>query len=326
MTLTNIKSVLNFVAVPSSELDTATMVEWAAQGLSMIQTQTMHKPELTVLELDDHIAILPNDLKYISAVVYSGHNPKTSVIETEDIDTTTLSTTSSSTAIPANADVTITTTTSRDNANSTVDTTTTTIQYPASFTREMNDGLIGSINYQAVLNNYQDYGYLANDAAERYQLLKLDRSAFAASIHSNCTPNFTSSCYSKYTIDSKNRIVCDYRNGYLSVFYLSVPKNEEGDLMIPDDGDVKLALAAYIHMKYQQMQTMMHVQGAAQLYQEFRREWQLMAAKVKGKQVYNEIDRDRMAYVTRRGFSYANNPKVFDNWGYYNNRPRNQYR
>lgn len=315
MTFTNIKSALNYVSIPHTEVDQSTQVEWASQALGLIDTRTNYESKVMVLEIEDHVAKLPSDLKYISAVLYSTSCPKVSTAESTTVDSTTVIV-NSTTTIPANADVTTTVVNSGFGTSSTTTTTTTTT--PASFTLEQNDSRLANISGQAVLNNYTDINAFLQNSREKFLLLKLEKGIFASSIHDSCVPNFTSACERKYTIDKTNRIVCDYKSGFISLFYLARSKDESGDILIPNDENLKLAIAAYIHMKYQQMQLMLHVNGAGSLYQQFLREWQVMAAKVKGNQVMAELDRDRLAKVATRGFDYVNHPRVFDNYSYYN--------
>ena len=123
---------------------------------------------------------------------------------------------------------------------------------------------------------------ISNYARNNWQPLRLSTNTFALAIHCGevlpCV-----NCQHEYTVDSDMTITTTLKEGILLLSYLRYPKNEHGDILIPDDEDLKEAIFHFCMYRYFLVKDIMKEQGAAQRMQFHLERFGLLKTKAAGK-------------------------------------------
>ena len=114
--------------------------------------------------------------------------------------------------------------------------------------------------------------------------LQYSSNAFHNTVLCNMSPNLHVSCKDTFTINPRaNCIVTSFEIGHLAIAYAGIPQDPDtGKWYIPDKEEVKRAIESYMFKRYWQWQMNMKEEGAANMYQLYSNEWELLAAKAKG--------------------------------------------
>lgn len=275
--MTSIKSVFAYINLPDTEIDDMWIQEYASQALDAIEVSQIYEPTVCLLTVEDHKVSLPKDFRYLQAITYQHQSANSSQI------TKLVESVSNSTSEVVEEDGTRTITNTLTSMFTTPGDT-------------MNQEHILRIQQQGVLNNYQLW-FDSDLYRHNFHLMKAVPSNLSTSYHCTNCPNLTCSSVYEYSITPHRTIETSLKTGTICLFYLKKPTNDHGDLMIPDDQDLKMALAAYIKMRYAEEKMWMHEQNMFRLYYQFKQEWAKMAAKVKGKFLLKDIDLERLAYA-----------------------------
>lgn len=291
MKYTSIAKVFNFLPKSFGEEDGYVM-EYAAQAMDALDIHQVYDKKVCLVQVADHQATLPSDLKYIQAVTYMEQQPTAS--ETQDIIT------SYSKSFVDDGD-TVTTT------------LTTMITEPDPNVANQNHIL--RIQHQGVLNSYELWA--ESDAFQNnFTLLRMVNKSHSLAMHCDNSPNLHCDYKDYYQVNMLGQIITSIRSGYLAVFYLAKRKNDRGEFLIPDDFDVLNAIAAYIKYKYMEEMAFTRQKGYYTAYERELQKWEVLSAKVKGKYLMKEVtaeDLDIWGNYLSRVFHNSN---AFDNLSY----------
>lgn len=293
MMMTSIQSVFTYLHLPDTEIDDKWAEEYMSQALDAIGIQQGYEEKVCLLSVSNHRVDLPHDLQYIQAVTYQFREPDNQQITklTESLSKTT------------------TVTTEEDGTNTVTNTLTQLITTPGD---TQNEEHILRIQHQGVLNNYQVW--LDSDLyTSNYTLMRLTNRAFSSNFHCENCPNFECSSEHTYSITPHRVLQTSLETGNICISYLARPKNEYGHIMIPDDVDFKMALAAYVKMAYCEEKMFMHEQSMARLYGQFKHEWEALSAKVRGKFIMKSIDEEGLVQAHQPLLNVIRSSRAFDN-------------
>lgn len=136
--------------------------------------------------------------------------------------------------------------------------------------------------------------------------LRASNSIFTRSVHCQQSPNLYCACEQEYSIDPDGCITTTMNSAYLMIAYLSHPKNEDGQFLVPDDRNYREAVTNYILMKYWEMMWNRQVDGAANRHERYRQLWELTRAKCVGNLLMPSIDgyQNLQEQITRIGPHY----------------------
>lgn len=135
-----------------------------------------------------------------------------------------------------------------------------------------------------------DEFYLSASHSASWAPLRLASSIWARSVHCAVSPNIYASCEHEYTIDPNGCITTSFENGFLAIAFLSHPKNEEGQFLVPDERDYRQAVENYIFFKYWLQRFNMKEEGAERRMVYYQQQWDIFAAKVTGDLMIFSLD------------------------------------
>lgn len=292
--MTSIQSVFAYLNLPDTEIDDKWAEEYMSQALDSIGIQQGYEEKVCLLTVSNHRVQLPSDLMFIQAVTYQFREPDEQEITklTESLSKTT------------------TVTEEEDGTQTITNTLTQLITTPGD---TQNQSHILRIQHQGVLNNYQVW--MDSDLyTSNYKLMKLTNRAFSANYHCDDCPNFECSSEHTYSITPTRTLQTSLETGNICISYLTRPKNEFGSIMIPDDVDFKMALAAYVKMRYCEEKMFMHENNMSRLYGQFKHEWEALSAKVRGKFIMKAVDEEGLRQAHKPTLNVIRNPRAFDNF------------
>jgi hypothetical protein len=163
-----------------------------------------------------------------------------------------------------------------------------------------NEEHISRIQSQGIINNYNLYTLPLLGTSQYGIVLRYINSPYSKNVHCTGCPNILSACEYTYTITPGSEIVTNVESGILCIAYLAYAKDENGDLLIPDDAELRSAIAAYVHMKALEMRALNLESETFRLYIEFRNMWQNLAVKVKGNLKIKDLDHVVISNIQER--------------------------
>lgn len=98
------------------------------------------------------------------------------------------------------------------------------------------------------------------------------------------------SCHNHSYSVSNGTLTVSRPNGYVMVYYKRTPRDEDGDLIIPNHPLVNEALKAYVMMEFHERQTVFHMEGSFRLYQSYLEKWERLSAAASGELVKPSLD------------------------------------
>lgn len=265
---------MNYVSIKSiipfineDIIDIDSAIEYAYQAYDLIGVKSQYSQESCIVTVDNFKAKLPSDLYRIECVVYVPEFTKS--VSSEDRDTAP--------------------------------------QTDTNYT--YNSEHISRIQQQGIINNYNLYTLpLINKEYNMTSvILRYVNGPFSKNYVCSGCPNITSNCEYTFTITHNNEIVTNVEEGLLCVAYLSYAKDENGDLLIPDDADLKQAISTYIHMRAFELR-MHNAQTKAyfELYKDYRQTWELLSTKVRGNLKIKDLDSVVISQIQERYLSALN--------------------
>ena len=292
--MVSIKSIFTYLNLPDTEIEDLWIEEYASQAMDALHVSQSYDHKVCVLTVENHRVNLPSDLRYIEAITYQYQSPTANQVTkiTESISNST--------------EVTI-----EDNGTqTTTNITTKSITTPGEIGNNQDHVL--RIQHQGVLNNYQVW--LSSDMyRNNFKLMKLANRAFASNYHCDNCPNFECISEHTYSITPQKTLQTSLVDGNICIAYMAKAKDECGDLLIPDDVDFKIAIAAYVKMRYAEDKMFRHEENMYRLYYQFKKEWELLSAKVRGKFIIKGIDEDGLVQAHKPLINVIRNSSNFDN-------------
>jgi hypothetical protein len=123
-----------------------------------------------------------------------------------------------------------------------------------------------------------------------WQPLRLSSSIWSNAVVCSNSPVIGILSEHTYTVTKDRCIITSFENGIICIAGLSLPHTEVGQLMIPDERDVREALKYNILMNFFLKKDILQLQGAGRLEQKYRAYWEMHAAKCRGNMMLYSID------------------------------------
>ena len=279
----NIRSIFPYITIPRSEWDEDLAIEYAAQAYDMALglKSFSYEPKVTLLEVSNHKAKLPQGFRLIEMVVYMYDQP------TED-------------EVKGFEETTEITTQITENPVTDIDYT-------------FNQDHIDRIQNQGIVNNYNLYTGLYNymSTYNHFVVLRPIDDPFTRHRHCTWCPNLDSTCDDTYTITKSGEIITSFESGYICVSYLSEPVDDNGDLLIINDADVQNALATYVMWRLWETKMHLHEENAIRISMMYLDRWEKLAKKIKGKINIKTLDSVALSSYQHR---FRNLIKNLSNW------------
>lgn len=284
--MTSIKSIYNYLSLPTN-IEMPILEEWAVQALDLMDIKTAFEPKFCTLKVENHSASLPTDVIAIElvAMIYCTGCTQAEIedaIFTEVIheytDTTkeiTVRTVYDSNPIP-------------------------------------NLDRVTSMNYQAIVNNYKIF-VQSPLFINYFNVLRLVNKPYSNAFHCTYSPNISSDCYDYYNINSLKQIITSKKDGIIALSYLARVRNEDGDIMIPDEAGVKQAIAAYVKMRYWEERMNTLEKGAGELYTNWLNQWTNLRQREYGKAILRGADMGNLRTIMLGNLVHARNKLNWDN-------------
>lgn len=292
--MTSIKSIYTYINLPDTEVDDKWIEEYASQGVQLIGVRDSFEQKVCIMNVSNHRASLPSDLRLIEAVSYQ-YEPATQEQVTKLTE-----------SLSNNTTVTV----EDDGTQTVTNTLTTMFTTPGEVTSNQEHVL--RIQHQGMINNYQLW--MDSDIYKgTFKLMKLANRAFSQNYHCTNCPNFDCTSEHTYSITPSGSFQTSLQDGNVCIAYLAQPTNCDGDWLIPDDPDYKSALAAYVQMRYANEKMWLHEENMFRLYYQFKSEWEKLSAKVRGKFIMKSIDEEGLVAAHKPLTNVIRGPQVFDN-------------
>lgn len=242
-------------------IDTETALEYAYQAYDLLGVKPLYDQRSCVLTVDNFKTNLPSDFYRMQALVYI-----------PSVEVNTENTYDGDTAPQTDPEY------------------------------DYNHDHITRIQSQGIINNYNLYTLpiIAKDYSAQGILLRYINGPFSKNYHCTDCPNITSGCEYTYTITPGGEIITNIEKGIICIAYLAYAKDAEDDLLIPDDAELRQAIASYIHMKALEMKTLNMEPNAYQLYGDFRNSWERLAMKVKASLKIKDLDHVMISDIQER--------------------------
>jgi hypothetical protein len=129
--------------------------------------------------------------------------------------------------------------------------------------------------------NQQLYRFIKPGYRQNWRPLPISTNVFHSSILLGAPPEFYKNCGHTFSIQ-KGCILTTFCEGTLAIAYKSLPKNEDGEFLIPDFEYVKKALETYMLKRYWQWKLNLREDGAYSMYRMYSQEYELLATKATG--------------------------------------------
>ncbi len=113
--------------------------------------------------------------------------------------------------------------------------------------------------------------------------LSICTNVFHKSILLHNSPNIYSHCKHCFSIDIRSGcIITSFDMGRLAISYSSLPQDDNGKFLMPDNQEIIKAVETYCLKRYWQFRMNMHEDGAYNLYNLYTKEYELLAPKATG--------------------------------------------
>lgn len=150
------------------------------------------------------------------------------------------------------------------------------------------------------------YSFLkTNYYKDSFTLLKPLKGAFSSNLCISSSMNRCCNSSATYEIDpsSNTLITHTIKEGIIVLSYLSVTEDSEGDLMIPNDGNLFETLAAYVKYKYWEVEKQMadynNYNRCATEYGLAKREFNVRAVNYRGRKVMENLDPEYLKWYSQ---------------------------
>jgi len=140
-------------------------------------------------------------------------------------------------------------------------------------------------------NDYYYQGFTGtNWFSSQYAPLRLASSPWARTVHCENCVNIYSISEHTYTVNANNTITTSFETGTVCLAYLRLPKDADGDYLVPDIESVLDAIRYYVLMRLWEYRMNMKEEGSANLHMHYKRMWSVAAQKAKGEMLKPSLD------------------------------------
>lgn len=155
-----------------------------------------------------------------------------------------------------------------------------------------------------------DWNFLFS-SGYRWQPLRLSPSVWSNTFVCSNSPTIGALSEHTYTITKDRCVITSFESGTVCIGGLRYPTTEDGELLIPDERDVREAIKYNVLMNYFLMRDIMQMEGSGPREEKYRRYWEIYAAKCRGKLMLMSIDqlenlRTQMQRLGQHNESYNN--------------------
>ena len=300
MNYVSIRSIFPTLALDRSQIDEYRILEWATEAYESINVKQEYEDKVAVINIENHKGRLPSGINSISSVAYL-HNVSPNQEDWKSI----CELLSQEDQVMCGCNITF----SETNTGS-LD-----VEPPATLPVNYyapNQYNIQRVKSQGIINNYSLW-MKSSFYSNNFSFMRLRKGAFSTQIHCSGCPNLSCfDCEHTYNVTPNGEIVTDFKEGVVCVAYKSIPLDNEGLVMIPDDPDIRKAINAYVSAKHWELRWNMKEQGSGERYQTFLNVAEKLMAKVKGKLGIRNIDYQKVRFIADRYRNMFNQPVVWN--------------
>lgn len=263
--------------VTPERVNEKSLYKWASDGVKDVYAVDSMVDTVCFAEVINYKAKLPSNWKYINQILFNADSvDKSNPLEIYLFTTNLVPNTKASTN---DAFTTTITNSTEDQDISTTD------------LYQSNQPLLGQPQGTYIQNHKYEYtSKPLQELQSQWKPLRQSTSNFHSAI--NCGLDITRECCKQTFSYNKghNCITVSFETGWVAISYKAYPKCDK-TFMIPDrESSVPQAIEKYLLYKVFEKEEIKGVQGASRLSQKYLREWELLAAKAKGKQKMFDID------------------------------------
>lgn len=271
------KAVLN-------QADRLELLSDALEGYRELEFPIKMKNNVTLVELQNHKAVLPQDAREINFVTYMASDPS-------ETDCSELSEAFCDPEIITEVTETVT-----DGSVTTTTTTTTAKGY--------------TLAHKLTLHNtFYSTGYFQNN----FVPLKYVQGGYTNNNCDGCINKLLYDCTDTFSVDSNGIIWSSIKDGFLCLDYDSELK-EDGEFLVIDDNSVLNYIATYAEYKHFETRSYMHEQGVERILGRLERRVEMLYKKAIGALMQRGLNRRAIGELTNNSY----NTQIFrflpDNW------------
>lgn len=256
-----IDSVLYDIAlvIDDSSYNEHKLREWLIQGFRKFQAHDLYQKKLRIIQVEEHKAELPSDLKYIIQIGYKVSLNNSDLSELQRMM----------------------------NLENTKDN-------PALVYIQDNTSLPNQA-IQASYNPYSDWKPLRRSSTTFLPTIEVDYGMYgdtseAGSLVSGFGTVNCPECEHEYSVDQSGCLTTTLRSGFIWLSYMAHASNSKGQLLIPDDEDLKEALLHYCLYKYWLVKSVLKEESSFRERDWHLRRYQLLKAKAVGTLNMPDVD------------------------------------
>jgi len=123
-----------------------------------------------------------------------------------------------------------------------------------------------------------------------WKIMRIGDSPWGRSIKCENSIDIYADSEYRYYVNKDKTLTLTMKTGYLAILYYSFPVNADGDFLIPDDEDYLKAMKAGILKLHWEKRYNYKEEGARERYLQYQKEWEIFAAKTRGKLLLMSID------------------------------------
>ena len=304
MQYTSHKVVYGMLPKRLQELPDSLLDNYIIQCIRQIDAKPMYENKLTMMQVTNGVATLPEDFIKAYGVFYSSKDPTDEELESlmgciqEDSYPGCIS------------DSPLTDSTDSSTENPTIDTTTPlTLQDRYKLVRIATTDNQGQTTYSYILKGVTFYDYLDSDYFTNcWQPLYCSDKLFTKCFMEKKSPCHTTVCDYKYSFDKCGNLLTSMPDGWIQLAYTGRPTNEDGDYLIPDDMDYIKVLKDGVIMHYYEERRLDQKQGAVNNHREYENKFYNGVAFLRGRSMLpkGRLADKRLLNIIYENISIAN--------------------
>lgn len=277
--MVELESVLHRVLelLPRDAVSEDTLLEWAYQAFEKLAPREAYEIHTCLREVSNHHAELPFPLYSLELVMY--HRPSTYVEGNTYQDGTpcgkngwirSYETANTTTECETSTDI---------NTGCTSETTTTTTLVTKScnkLNKNHDYAVYKSVDGEIIKVQLNDY--TSPFQSVHWQPLQPSSNSFMKGLLIGVSSDLYVGCQHTFTI-RKGCIMTSFSEGLIAIAYTGLPTNEQGQYTIPDYEYISEAIECYLKKKYWEWRMNLKEEGAANMYGQYAKEFEILAAK-----------------------------------------------
>lgn len=184
---------------------------------------------------------------------------------------------------------------------------------PSSMTVDFNSNIINDTNSQLVLRNMGLGSTPRFNFREHYKIMRPSNDPFTSKYMCTGYPKvYEDCCDYTYKVLTNGQILTSMESGTILLSYLKQPLDEHGDMLIPDDEDLKFTLSRYVMWMFWEARANAKEQNALTLSANFKREWALGSRRTRGNFALANVNWENLVKINERYIRIARAPHVFN--------------